>query len=379
MSAYFGHSSTVREGRSIVSEEPRPTNVGPDKKRAMTRREAPATYADIQNATGLSLATISKYYNGGNVLKANREAIKSASEALGFRLNRNASDLRRGASRTVGVLLPSLLSSFHLSIVAGAEPYLRAQGFSVLLASDQRGPMGRSNDALDLLLGRQVDGIITMPSLADVPALTSVIESGIPVVSVDLWQPGLNADFVCLDNVGAGFMAGQHLVDHGHKSVAIVVGHLGVSTMDERYSGFMDSMEGATGADAVPHVHVLRGEITYEWGREAMTKILSMRPRPTAVFAANYDLALGAVIAINESGLRLGRDISLVGFDGVEISRVTRPPLTIVTQPVSEIAREAAHIMHSRMTGEKVILSEPTMTRLAGSLQIGASVASLRE
>jgi DNA-binding LacI/PurR family transcriptional regulator len=174
-------------------------------------------------------------------------------------------------------------------------------------------------------------------------------------------------------------MAGQHLVDHGHKSVGIIVGHPGVSTMDERYSGFMDSMESATGADAAPDVHVLRGEITYEWGREAMAKILSMRPRPTAVFAANYDLALGAVIAINESGLRLGRDISLVGFDGVEISRVTRPPLTIVTQPVSEIAREASRIMHSRMTGEKVILSEPTMTRLAGSLQIGASVASLRE
>ena len=345
----------------------------------MTRRKAPATYADIQTATGLSLATISKYYNGGNVLKANRDAIQSASEALGFRLNRNASDLRRGASRTVGVLLPSFLSSFHLAIVAGAEQYLRAQGYSVLLASDQGGPMGRSNDALDLLLGRQVDGIITMPSPSDVPALTVVIESGIPVVSVDLWQPGLNADFVCLDNVGAGFMAGQHLVNHGHKSVGIIVGDPAISTMDERRRGFLDSMETAAGPDAAPDVQVLPGELTYQWGHEAMTKILSMRPRPTAVFAANYDLSLGAVIAINESGLRLGRDISLVGFDSVEIARVTRPPLTIVTQPVAEIARGAARIMHSRMTSDKAILSEPTMTRLAGSLLIGASVASLRE
>ena len=74
----------------------------------------------------------------------------------------------------------------------------------MLLASDEGGPLGRSRDALELLLGRQVDGIITMPSHSDVPALKGVIESGIPVVAIDLWQPGLNADFVCLDNSGAG-------------------------------------------------------------------------------------------------------------------------------------------------------------------------------
>jgi LacI family transcriptional regulator len=161
--------------------------------------------------------------------------------------------------------------------------------------------------------------------------------------------------------------------------VAIIVGDPAISTMEERRRGFLDSMEIAAGPDVAPEVQVLSGEITYQWGHEAMTRILSMHPRPTAVFAANYDLSLGAVIAINESGLLLGRDISLVGFDSVEIARVTRPPLTIVTQPVDEIARGAARIMHSRMTGDKTILSEPTMTRLAGSLLIGASVASLRE
>lgn len=345
----------------------------------MPPRKSPATYTDIQKATGLSLATISKYFNGGNVLTENQEAIKAAAEVLGFRLNRNASDLRRGATRTVGVLLPSLLSAFHLSIIAGAEQYLRTRGFSVLLASDEGGPMGRSNDALDLLLGRQVDGIITMPSLADVPALNSVIESGIPVVGIDLWQPGLNADFVCLDNVEAGFMAGQHLLDHGHKSVAIIVGDPAISTMEERRRGFLDSMSTAAEADVAPAVQAIQSPLTSEAGHEAMAKILSMRPRPTAVFAANYDLSLGAVIAINESGLRLGRDISLVGFDSVEIARVTRPPLTVVTQPVAEIARAAARIMHSRVTSEKEILSEPNMTRLSGSLLIGGSVASLRD
>lgn len=339
----------------------------------MARRKAQATYTDIQRVTGLSLATISKYYNGGNVLEANREAIKTASESLGFRLNRNASGLRRGATRTVGVLLPSLLSHFHLSIVAGAEQYLRAHGYSVLLASDEGGPLGRSRDALELLLGRQVDGIITMPSHSDVPALAGAIESGIPVVAIDLWQPGLNADFVCLDNSEAGWLAGQHLVDHGHEEVAVIVGDFAVSTMKERYEGFAAALSGGVAPE-----RVLAGEMTSEWGHEAMNKILSQRPRPTAVFAANYDLTLGAVIAINESGLRLGQDISLIGFDGDELARVTRPTLTIVLQPLADLAREAARIMHERLEGDRSAPSEPTMTRLSGSLIVGGSVATLR-
>jgi DNA-binding LacI/PurR family transcriptional regulator len=339
----------------------------------MTRRKAPATYTDIQRITGLSLATISKYYNGGNVLEANREAIKAASDSLGYRLNRNASGLRRGATQTVGVLLPSLLSHFHLSIIAGAEQYLRSHGYSVLLASDEGGPLGRSRDALELLLGRQVDGIITMPSHSDVPALTDVIESGIPVVAIDLWQPGLNADFICLDNTGAGWMAGQHLVDHGHESVGVIVGDFAISTTKERYEGFAAALPGGIAPELV-----LAGPLTSEWGHEAMNKILSQRPRPTAVFAANYDLTLGAVIAINESGLRLGQDISLIGFDGDELARVTRPTLTILIQPVADLAREAARTMHERLEGDRSALSEPTMKRLSASLVAGGSVATLR-
>lgn len=339
----------------------------------MTRRKTSATYTDIQRVTGLSLATISKYYNGGNVLERNRDAIKAASESLGFRLNRNASALRRGATRTIGVLLPSLLSQFHVSIVAVAEQYLRAHGYSVLLASDEGGPLGRSRDAMELLLGRQVDGIITMPSHSDVPALAGVIESGIPVVAIDLWQPGLNADFVCLDNSGAGWLAGQHLVDHGHESVGVIVGDFAISTMKERYEGFAAALPAA-----IPTELVQTGPLTSEWGHEAMNKILSQRPRPTAVFAANYDLTLGAVIAINESGLRLGQDISFIGFDGKELARVTRPPLTIVTQPVADLAREAARTMHERLEGDRSAPSEPTMTRLPGTLVVGGSVATLR-
>ncbi len=343
----------------------------------MTPPRQPATYKDIQRITGLSLATISKYYNGGNVLEKNRVSIEDAATTLGFRVNSYASSLRSGVSRTVGILLPSLQNNFHLSIVVGVEKYLRAEGISVLVTSNEGDLASRSGEALDLLLGRQVDGIICVPAASDVPALTQAISSGIPVVSIDWWEPGLDADSVSLDNFSAGKLAGQHIVDHGHSRIGILAGEETISTMRERCEGFASALAGS-GQVLAPGM-LSHSPLTVASGYGAMNKLLSSSARPTAVFAANYELTVGALIAVNDSGLRLGADISLVGFDSVELSQVTRPRLTIVTQPVEEIAREAARIMHTRLSARASAPTQRVVKRLPGALSVGTSVFSLHE
>jgi len=338
----------------------------------------PATYKDIQRLTGLSLATISKHYNGGNVLERNRDSIEAAAESLGYRINSYASNLRRGVSRTVGVLLPSLRNIFHLSIVVGVEKYLRAEGISVLVSSnDADEGSSRGGEALDLLLGRRVDGIICVPAASDAHALMEAIDAGIPVVSIDWWEPGLDADSVSLDNFGAGSIAGQHIVDHGHTRIGVLAGEESISTMRERAEGFEAALTGA-GLELASDL-LVRGPLTVEAGYSATTRLIATRPRPTALFAANYELTVGALIAINESGLRLGTDISLVGFDSVELAQVTRPRLTIITQPVEEIAREAARIMRTRLGDVPDATGPREMKRLPASLLVGASVASLHD
>jgi LacI family transcriptional regulator len=191
-----------------------------------------STYKDIQRATGLSLATISKYFNGRNVLEANREAIESAARELDFRPNQFARTLRSRRSRTVGVLLPALDNDFHLTIIAGVEEALRPHGISVIVAASP----DPHDETVDLLMGRMVDGIVAVTSQHDVPALTAAARQ-VPVVMVDWHIEGIEADGVFLDNEAAGALGARHLLDHGHRRIGFVGGDPAISSMRLRTQG----------------------------------------------------------------------------------------------------------------------------------------------
>ncbi|MFZ7087561.1 LacI family DNA-binding transcriptional regulator [Curtobacterium sp. RRHDQ10] len=329
-----------------------------------------ATYKDIQRETGLSLATISKHFNGGTVLAANRAAIEDAAGRLGFRPNGFARNLRSRRSSTIGVLLPALDNDFHLTVIAGVESALREHGMSVIVSSSPDASAG----AVELLRSRMVDGIIAVPSAHDVEPLSRAAEQ-LPVVQVDWRASGLRVDGVFLDNHAAGAMAARHLLDHGHEHLAVIGGDPAVSTMRERTAGFRAVLE-RPGVD-VPEPLVLTGPLTLEQGHAAMQRILVADPRPTAVFCANYELTLGAVIALNESGLALGRDLSVLGFDGLELARVTVPKLTVITQPTRELAVLAADRIRERLAGDGTSDHAATTVDVAVAprLVAGASVA----
>jgi LacI family transcriptional regulator len=334
------------------------------------RHRQTSTYKDIQRLTGLSLATISKHFNGGGVLPKNRAAIEGAAVDLGYRPNPFARSLRRGDSQTVGVLLPSLQSAFIFSVIVEVERCLRAQGIGILVASSGGTDRTSSSPALDLLLSRRVDGIIAVPSPADVPALSEASRAGIPVVSLDWWHPDLATDSVTLDNFDAGRLAARHLIDHGHRNVAAVVDDL-VSSMRERLDGFAAGVATA-GIDLDP-TNIARVRLSVADAYDATRALLARVDRPTAFFTTNYDVTLGAVIAINESGLRLGRDISLLGFDATDLALATRPTLTIIVQPVEELATETARLMtdHLNDPGSR---HDPVVRRLPGRLVPGGSI-----
>ncbi|SFF61326.1 LacI family DNA-binding transcriptional regulator [Curtobacterium sp. YR515] len=328
-----------------------------------------ATYKDLQRATGLSLATISKFYNGGTVRDENAQAIERAAATLGFRPNGFARSLRSRRSGTIGVLLPALDNDFHLTVIAGVESALRAHGTSVIVSSSPDAAAG----AVDLLLSRMVDGIIAVPSDHDVEALARAAER-VPVVQIDWRADALATDGVFLDNRGAGALAARHLLDHGHRRVGVVAGDPAVSTMRERTAGFRAVVEregGVLGPDSV-----VEGPLTVQHGQAAMQRLLVQPDRPTAVFCANYELTLGAVIALNESGLTLGRELSVLGFDGLELAQATVPKLTVIVQPTHELAVRAADLIHARLTDPDADAA-PVDVVVAPRLVAGGSVARL--
>src|SRR3954454_11323083 len=301
-------------------------NVSPTVEPARTPvlRTRVATYKDLQARTGLSLATISKYYNGGNVLEHNRRAIEEAAVELGYRVNGFARSLRTRRSQTVGVLLPKLDNGFHLTVIAGEEEALREHGISVLVCASRDAP----GEAVEVLLSRMVDGIIAVPIDRDGEALRAAVARGIPLVLVDRLLEGLVSDAVVLDNELAARQAVDHLAGQGHLRIAALVGDQKSWTMRKRREGFLAALSDA-GLQARP-ADVIAGPLTVASGRSAMRHLIEAPARPTAVVCFNYELTVGALIAINELGVAVPDEMSFVGFDSAELAQVTRPALSMI-------------------------------------------------
>ena len=330
-----------------------------------------STYKDIQEMTGLSLSTISKYFNGGNVLASNRRAIGGAAAALGFRVNEFARGLRTACSRTVGVLLPELDSSFSTAIIARVEEILRAHGYGMIIC-DCRGDTSGEAEAVDFLLGKMIDGLIAIPLGGDGAVFAPAAERGVPVVLIDRLAQGFTTDSVTVDNANASRLAVDHLVEHGHRRIAIVSGPADIYTMRERLQGFRQAL--AEHGIEPSGGHVVPGDMTVDGGFAGMRQLLDLADPPSAVFCVNYELTLGAVIALIETGTRFPESISLIGFDNLLLPRVVTPRPTMVVQPISRIAEVAADLLLERMAKNGPDL--PRTIVLPTELVLGESVGT---
>lgn len=336
------------------------------------------TYKDLQEHTGLSLSTISKYFNGLPLRESNRLAVESAAHQLGYRVNTLARSLRTQRSRTVGVLLPVLDNPFHLRIIAGIEASLSDSGVGVVVSAS-RGAHGEPGAAVDALADRMVDGIIAVPASHDAASLVAVSARGLPVVLIDRLVDGLDCDAVVLDNGDAARQAVRHLVDHGHRRVAAIAGPPDIWSLRGRNAGFVDAMR-QHGLEVGPGA-VRSGPLTVESGLASMRSLLAEPERPTSVVCLNYELTVGALIALNESGLRIPEDMSFVGFDSLELSQVMKPRLSMVVQPTHDIAVQAASLMRLRLEPQTEPPSDPDPYRqvvLPAELVPGGSVARPR-
>lgn len=298
-----------------------------------------ASYKDLREETGLALSTISKYFNGRTVLEENRRAIEAAVSKLDYQPNLIARSLRLQRTRTVGVLLPALNSEFHLSIIAGAEAAFRDAGISLIVAASP----SEAHGAVELLRQQMVDGIIAVASPHDIPALMGAAER-IPIVLIDHRIAGLPSG-VFLDNEAAGRLGVRHLRDHGHRRLVLLAGPESVPTMQERVAGALSLFD-----DRDERPQVLRTPISVDDGRRGLSELLMSAHRPTAVFAMNDELTMGAVTAIHEHGLRIARDIAVVGFDGIRFAAAMKPRLTVVAQDTHRIAAMAVQQMWDRLS-----------------------------
>lgn len=319
-----------------------------------------ATIKDVAKLADVSLATVSKYINGGKVRPENAAAIAQAIAQLDFRVNPHARGLKTQVSRAVGILLPDMTAPFYGSVVTAIDRVLREQGIHTLIAC-YGADHGLEREKLQFLLSNGIMGLIYVPedlSCEEFCELTA--HWGVPAVQMDRMIPGVECDAVLVDNTDAAYHAVSHLIKKGHTRIAAITGSKSVFSSKERLVGYLRALSdhGLLYDDTL----VISQKNDFATGYLGFDTLMSLQSPPTAVFTSNYDITMGLTTAARERGYHLPEDLDIVGFDCGDICAMMRPPLPVMQQPEQEIGRLAAEYLLQRMDG---CTAPPRVTRLS--------------
>ena len=333
-----------------------------------------ATMKDIARQTGLGLATISSYFNGGNVREKNRIKIEAAIEELHYEVNEVARGLKTNATRTIGVVIPELNNTFCAEIITGMEDVLRSHGYATIVC-DCRTDRKLEQEAVEFLIRRRVDGIINMPVDEEGKHLRKFQKTGKPIVLIDRRIQGISCDSVLVDNRKAAEDAVQCFIKNGHRNIGIIGGPEGIFTAQERLAGYSKALKEA--GIPIRGSLIFHGDYTIQGGVRGLEELVRSNPDMTAVFVTNYEMTMGAMIGVNELGIKIPEQLSVIGFDNLQFARACNPKLTIVSQPTDGIAREVARIMLEQLENGKQENEECFSEKLQTEIIEGKSVSFL--
>jgi LacI family transcriptional regulator len=318
-----------------------------------------ATIKDVARMAGVSMSTVSKYINGGSVRPENIGPIRDAIAALDYRVNPFARGLKAQRNRSVGILLPDITAPFYGAIVAAMDKTFREHGYhSIISCYDANHGLERDN--LRFLLTNGIDGLIYIPEdLTAEEFYEMTASSAIPVVQVDRMIRGVKSDAVLVDNIRAAYNAVSSLIDKGHSRIAMITGPKSVLTAKERQVGYFKALSdhGILYDDAL----FISGQNDFATGYHGFGTLLKDSVLPTAVFTTNYDITLGVITAARERGIRVPEQMTIFGFDCVDICTMMNPPLPVVQQPEQDIGRVAAAYLIERLNNTA---GDPRITRL---------------
>lgn len=305
------------------------------------------TIKDLARETGLANATISAYLNGIPVREYNRIKIEEAIKKLGYIRNDYARGLKTHRSGTIGVLIPELSNVFSTTIITEIEECLRNKGYGIIVC-DCRTDLHREEESVRFLLSKMVDGLIIMPVSTDKKAFAVAVQKNIPVVVIDRKTNSEDVSHIVINNREISREATERILAKGCRKIALVTGDTEVYTAKERKAGYEDAMRKAGVYD---ESFVKNGELSVDGGYSATKEILAEIPDVQAIFVTNYEMTIGSIIAINEEGRKIGKDIEFTGFDKVEITSAFVPAMHTVNQPLEEIGRVAADVMTEMIEG----------------------------
>ena len=330
----------------------------------------------VAQKAGVSTATVSRVireYPG--VREDTRKKVLKAIKELNYEINAVARNLRQKKTNTIGVIVGNVLSQFYSIIAKSVEDTANKYGYNVILCNGDENPE-KELKYLKVLKSNRVDGIILTPTGKNAEYVNWLIESGTKVILLDRLINGVDCDSVLVDNENGAYNAVKYLVDQGYRKIAIINGYIDRTTGRGRLNGYLKALReaGIPKDDSLIKI----GNFKKRSGINLARELLESTNKPEAIFVANLDMTLGALITIKEMGLKIPDGIAVIGFDDPEWTLILNPPITTVSQPVYNLGSAAAEMLISKIENKETrIDNKPLIMTLSTNLIIRNSTKKI--
>lgn len=311
------------------------------------------TIKDIARVANVSTATVSRVINKKDegVSDSTRKKVLDIIEELDYQPNAFARGLVTKKSKTIGLIIPDITNPFFPDVTRGVEDVANKNGYNVFLCNTDD-DSNKQNQYINTLKEKHVDGIIfTFTSIPKYEHVLKLIKSGVPVVMLDRQIDFEDIYGVFLDNHKGGYLATKHLIDLGHKKIGCIAGPLHSKNSRERLEGYKKALSDAE-IDFNEKL-VIAGDFKLTGGMKATKKLLTEEDL-TALFICNDLMVYGAYKEIKSMGYKIPKDISIVGFDDIQLSQVLEPQLTTIRQPIYDMGAEASKMLIKLIKGKKI-------------------------
>lgn len=312
----------------------------------------PLTLKDVAKTVGLSPSTVSRVLNHHpDVAPHTRRKVEQAIENLGYTPNILAKDLRLETTKTIGIVISDMSNPYFANVVRGAENAARQRGYSIILC-DTAEQYELEKESVELLLKKRVVGLLLTPVHENIISLLRLKGQGVPFVLVARYLSKVVTNYVVSDDALGGYLATQHLIKKGHKRILHLGGPPSLSDAWDRLAGYKRALlENGIAFDQ--NLVKTVSTVTMNEAYSLMNKVLSGEVDFTAIFCFSDYLAMGAIRAIRERGLKIPADIAVVGYDDVEVASLLEVPLTTIHTPKYRLGKRAVEILIDDLLGEK--------------------------
>lgn len=330
------------------------------------------TIRDVARRAGVSPTTVSHVINASrNVDPRTAARVQAAITELKYHPNALARSMRRGQTHTIGVVLPDISNPFFGDLARQIEGEMFEAGYSAIICNTD-GDTDKELRYLDVLLSKKVDGLVLIAANQPSDRLRHIIEVGPTTVVVDRALDDLPTSHVVVANHRGGQVAGEHLLELGHRDIGVVAGPGGLGTSAQRLEGFRHAL--ARADIVVEDRHVFHGDFKAASGRIALHEWMAEDALPTAVFAENDMMALGLLSAAHSAGVQVPGRLSVVGFDGIAFTAESSPALTTVAQSTARMASVTVTLLLDHLKDSQ---APPQCVELPVELLVRGSTAPL--